>query len=495
MDIPEDQSLRALACSALASDLTSLFETKGNHGLLEEIVDLNRACLLLQPVGNPGHAPATRSLAISLYMFYAHNSDSGLIIEAICLQREVLNLLGDQPDEYIALAGFLSVLYERTKDLSGLDESICVGCRALDMLPPGNLDRLVPCTNLAVSLKHHAAATGDDAVLTLNKAIKLEREALALQPAGRPGRDRACENLAISLHRLHALTRDDTALDNSMTLLSEAVRLRPVGHPFRASKCEQLAASQMTHALDRNDKVLFGESVRLPKEAISLQPAASDALLCSYKTLAALLFSWYNTTQDASVLDEALSLARQSSTLASAGNSEHTESWRVLVAVLKSIGSRTMDHSMLEDSTRLFKDVLSLKPPGHPEHADACKGYISALLVLHNKPKNLPGPNKFVELQRIAAESYSVDHPERAVSYTLYTLLFGCHPGHARPCLSDGPMVPCNQHVPSHRWEQVQATLLPAECSLRGWRGPLSDRNEPPGTRREWLIELYNWGR
>jgi hypothetical protein len=92
------------------------------------------------------------------------------------------------------LAISLFTRFTRTGDEALLVEAIELEREAVQLLSKGHPNRFTSCVNLAASLASCFNVTGDEALL--NEAIELQREALQPQPDGHPHRWRALLGLA-----------------------------------------------------------------------------------------------------------------------------------------------------------------------------------------------------------------------------------------------------------------------------------------------------------
>jgi tetratricopeptide (TPR) repeat protein len=260
----------------LAVSLKMRFEATGSSGLLDDAIKLERAALRLSFKSRPHRARLCIRLAVSLSALFRLTGNRAIEDEAIELSREVLIEMcpvGHYARASVCgnLAELLRQRFVRTGESVFLDEATEWAREALDLRPEGHQDRAISCTHLAILLKHRFGQTGDRPLLY--GAIRLERQVLSLSPPGHHSRAMACTNLAISLKQRFMETRETALLDEAIKLEQEALTLRPVGHPDRARSCGNLAVSMKQRFHQTKEYVLLYKTIDLEREALVLYPA------------------------------------------------------------------------------------------------------------------------------------------------------------------------------------------------------------------------------
>jgi hypothetical protein len=127
--------------------------------------------------------------------------------------RNVINQLAVDHSEWLYRSRDLtSLLSKRSEETSrdsllaecaGIQRQICAVCT------PGNPDRALSISHLALSLRTLFRQRGEESLLA--EAIDLDREALSLRPIGHPDHSASCNNLAMTLYIFLADRREISA--------------------------------------------------------------------------------------------------------------------------------------------------------------------------------------------------------------------------------------------------------------------------------------------
>jgi tetratricopeptide (TPR) repeat protein len=409
---------RAEFCGNLAIILSTRYSQSGDVSLLDDAITMEWEVLDLSPIGHPNRALACGNLAVSLHMRYDQTGDIALLHKMIILAREALDLcpVGD-PDRAMScnnLAGLLTAQYEKTGGAALLHEAIELEREALCLRPVGDPDRSRSCGNLATSLIALSKQTGE--VALIDEAIRLHREALDLQPAGHSNYATCCSDLARSLNQRYQQTMDATLLEEAIVLGREALDLRSEGHPKRAESCINLAASLIMRYAQTNNVTLLDEAIALEREVCSLHPPGHSDRATSYDHLAKSLIARYSQTVNVALLDEAIELQSEALDLRLVGDPDRAASCSNLAISLSTRYKLKGDISLLEKAIDLEHTAVSLRPAGHPHRSYSC-GNLAAFLVLRYEiTEDVALLDQAIQLEREAVELRSADHPDRLAS-------------------------------------------------------------------------------
>lgn len=138
-------------------------------------------------------------------------------------------------------ANGLWIGYQRTGDLTALDQAIARFGRAVEAVAAGSLDRARGLNSLAVALAERYAAFG--APSDLSRAAEFEREALAHTPAESPEWLVYAANFGTAARLLHEQTGDRALLDEAIGTLDEALRRVPPPSPRRSALLDSLGGA------------------------------------------------------------------------------------------------------------------------------------------------------------------------------------------------------------------------------------------------------------
>jgi hypothetical protein len=115
----------------------------GSTDLLDEIIELHREALALQPTGHPYRAHSCNNLASALYTRHQETGDTALFDETITLRREALALLPlGHPLRgqcCFNLAQILLIGYEKMKDATFMDEALSLARESVSCSSPSAL--------------------------------------------------------------------------------------------------------------------------------------------------------------------------------------------------------------------------------------------------------------------------------------------------------------------------------------------------------------------
>lgn len=179
---------RGIGCSQLSTSLKMLFDWSGDDDLIREAITLGKEAVGLHDADDPHRHLACTNLAASLWTLVnrGNDSDPWIIMEAIQLQREAIELIiGD--DETLTLyrsnlASMLSLAFEKLdQDPVLLDEAIQLDTALLASYDKSNLNRGISCVNLAFTYRLLYDHTLNKS--HLEQALSLNKEAL-LYPDG-----------------------------------------------------------------------------------------------------------------------------------------------------------------------------------------------------------------------------------------------------------------------------------------------------------------------
>jgi tetratricopeptide (TPR) repeat protein len=356
--------------------------------------------------GNTARIQWCLSRTRTLLQQLARERDESLTNEAIDLSREALTLsstesISFQVDAKLLLAFSLFIQFERSGEISLLDEGINIQREALDICPPDHPSRIELCENLGVHLTTRYKYTGDDGDAVA--AIETQRETLGMRVKGHPDYAMTCTNLAYALKQRYQNTKDDSLMAESIDLERAALESWPVEHPRRATFYEKFAKSLWARYHTTGDVNLIDEAIYLQRASVSLVQRAEDPyLVTSRGILATFLGTKYTNSGEDNVLAEAIGLVHEVLRSQSPDDSEYTISCGNLANLLGMRYKHTGDVKYLEEAVDLLNKALDSCPLNDSRRLIACGNLAHALKLRYDHTGDDGFVAKAVELHREA---------------------------------------------------------------------------------------------
>jgi tetratricopeptide (TPR) repeat protein len=383
----------------------------------EELDEARQAVTQLS-ADHPEWLHRSRALTSVLSKRYQETTQDALLAECIGIQRQICTLHNPGDKERAVSVSDLAISlwtrFKQTGEESQLSEAIDLNREALSLRPSGHSDRPKSCSNLANSLYSCFQQTGEESQIT--EAIDLNREALSLRPSGHPEHSVSCNNLAVSLSWLFLKTGEESLIIEAISLHREALFLRPSGHPERSVSCSNLANSLYIRYKQTGEESLVAEALSLHREALSFRPRGHPERAVSCTNLTASLMARFWEAGEELILAEAIDISREALSLQPRGHPHRSLSCNNLAVSLQARFWKTGEMSLLAEVIKLNREALSLRPGDHPERSMTCSNLAVSLYTCFERTGEEPLLAEAIELNRESLSLRPNGHPERSQS-------------------------------------------------------------------------------
>lgn len=249
------------------------------HGdRLDDALTLSREGIAA--TGGRGSARSRSVLARILLARFEHSERLEELDECIALLRDIdMDSLPPAERRRTAngLGNALLLRYGASPDLDTLHESVRIGRRQLEDLPPGDPNRPVLLHNLSVRLMRRYHRNRDLADADAAAAFALA--ALDATPHGDPRRASRTATLTALLTVRFQHTGDQAALEEAVGLIQHAVDISTPDAPDHARRLVLLAASLMLLAERTGNQAMCAAAVRVGAAALEATPADHPMLV------------------------------------------------------------------------------------------------------------------------------------------------------------------------------------------------------------------------
>jgi CHAT domain-containing protein/tetratricopeptide (TPR) repeat protein len=310
-------------------------------------------------------------------------------------------------------AQYLLAKFKQGRGTSYVDEAIDLDREALELYPPGHLERADSLTWLAIHLcerYRQLGATGD-----LEEAIVLDREALGLRPQGHPSRSMSLNNLAADLSTRYKQLGAMVDLDEAIVLSREALGLCPQGHPDRSMSLNNLAVHLSTRYTQLGAMVDLDEAIILDRKALSLCPQGPDRTM-SLNNLAIPLSTRFKLLWALVNLGEAIDLVREALALCPQGHPDRSMPLNNLAIPLSTRSKLRWALVELGEAIDLVREALSLRPQGYPLRSIHLNNLAADLSTRYKQLGAMVDLDEAIVLGREALGLRPQGHPDRSES-------------------------------------------------------------------------------
>ena len=317
-------------------------------------------------------------------------------------------------EQLLARAESLVAKFEQGGETSHIDEAIVLDREVLELCPPGDPQRYVSLTWLAIHLSYRYDQHG--ATRDLEEAIVLDREALDLCPQGHPGRSMSLNNLAVHVSSRYNQLGAMQDLDEAIVLNRETLDLFPQGHPDRSTSLNNLAVNLASRHDRLGAREDLNEAIVLDREALHLCPEGHPDRSMSLSNLAVHLASRYKQLGATQDLDEAIALVREALDLCPQG---HLDRSMVLNNLAYHLFFRYEQLGTMEDINEaivLVREALHLRPHGHPDRSIPLNSLADCLFSRYKQLGAMQDLDEAIVLVREALDLQPQGHPDRSMS-------------------------------------------------------------------------------
>lgn len=327
-------------------------------------------------------------LAIQAYEEYVNSGSKAALDNAVKFGKKSIRVAhdGDNPPHHRLnnLSAMLLCRYERTGDVTDLEDAINIAGQAIDSRPHAtsslsNLSRMFECRYWRF---------GDKA--DLEEAVRLARQAVNLTPPEHPSKATYLSNLGNKLHNHYKMTNEIVDLEEAITVTTEAINSTPNGGGIWATWLYNLSM-QLTSRYDRTTDVAdLEEAVLAARQSVNSAPHNFYMRATMLDSLGAVLCMRHERTGDMTDIDQAIIVTRQA---VNSTPPDHADRW----LYLKNLGDRlrhryvwTGELADIEVAITVTRQAVSLWPSNHANNSTplinlgillACRYERSGLLV------------------------------------------------------------------------------------------------------------------
>ncbi|KAI0313674.1 hypothetical protein OF83DRAFT_1065065, partial [Amylostereum chailletii] len=232
--------------------------------------------------------------------------------EAVSTTSEALHLCpkGHERRRF-ALEGFaipLTIRFDVTKDPSDVERAVQCYRELFDLQPPGHPTRLAFLAPLTRALKLRAERTST--VGHWREYLVYQRQHLALLPSGDPKRASHELGLSRSLKTLHDYTARIELIDEVIGYHREDLRRHSATNGNRFTAVFELAAALQARYASHGDPKDLSEAVFHNREALGLAESTPDRIRC-LNNLGVVLNMRFRITAESGDVEEALKCYRK----------------------------------------------------------------------------------------------------------------------------------------------------------------------------------------
>jgi tetratricopeptide (TPR) repeat protein len=243
-----------------------------------------------------------------------------------------------------------------------LDRAIRVAQEAVELTPPGHIDRPSHLNNLGMHLsKRYSQA---DQPADLDEAIKVTQEAVELTPLGSNNRPRRLNNLGSQLSNRYLLVGRPADINEAIKVTQQAVELTPPGSNDRPRLLNNLGSHLFEKHKRTSQRIHLDEAIKVTQEAVELTPATSQDRLRRLNNLGMKISERYSQAAQAADLDEAIKVAQEVVKLTPATSNDRLHRLDSLGSYLFERYLRAGQQPDLDRAIEVTQEAVELTPPG-----------------------------------------------------------------------------------------------------------------------------------
>jgi tetratricopeptide (TPR) repeat protein len=246
-----------------------------------------------------------------------------------------------------------------------LDRAIRVAQEAVELTPPGHIDRPSHLNNLGMHLsKRYSQA---DQPADLDEAIKVTQEAVELTPLGSNNRPRRLNNLGSQLSNRYLLVGRPADINEAIKVTQQAVELTPPGSNDRPRLLNNLGSHLFEKHKRTSQRIHLDEAIKVTQEAVELTPATSQDRLRRLNNLGMKISERYSQAAQAADLDEAIKVAQEVVKLTPATSNDRLHRLDSLGSYLFERYLRAGQQPDLDRAIEVIQEAIKLTLPGSDE--------------------------------------------------------------------------------------------------------------------------------
>ncbi|KAF6752445.1 CHAT domain-containing protein [Ephemerocybe angulata] len=376
-NIPE----RAIAFDDLGKSLQYRFEGTGERQDLDEAIQAHSQAVDLSS-GDTGVDLLIFEMnsSIALQRLFKVTGELNVVDKAVVMGRKAVaaaDTIGEEArisQSLGALANALQARYERSGELSDINEAIEVHKRCIKQTPPTNRNLPSCLSNLSGALQTRAERTGrlediDEALECIEQAIDLTPE---LNYANRStyylARGTALQARFRNLGELEDIVSSVADLQSSVELLLKASANTPSNkHPTGLSvRLNNLGISLRLHFQHTGNLPDIQESISAHQKSVELTPEEHAEYSGRVSNLGSAFVCRYERTHDLYDIQEAVTWHERAVEKTIPGHPQLPHRLQNLATSLRLLGERLGDISDLDRAVQKGKQAIELTPIDHP---------------------------------------------------------------------------------------------------------------------------------
>ncbi|WP_328842656.1 CHAT domain-containing tetratricopeptide repeat protein [Streptomyces sp. NBC_00258] len=367
------------------------------------------------PADHPNRAEYLNYLGNALQARFERTGDLSDLDQAIATRQEAVQTTpADHPNEDLYLHNLglaLGARFRRTEDLLDLNQAIDHLQAAIRATPADHPKRAGRLFHLGNDLRNRFERTGTQS--DLDQAIDRLRAAVGTTPADHPGRAAFLNNLGGTLRVRFDRTGGLSDLDQAIDCLQSAVQATPTGHPNRVMYLHSLGRALATRFQRTENLADLDQAITIRQQAVNVTPADHPNRAAYLNYLGTTLGDRFERTGVLSDLDQSIDCLQSAVQAAPAGAPNRAMYLSNLGFALRVRFEQVGDLADLEQAVATGQGAVNASPaddPGRVGHLFNLGGTLQVRFGRTGDPADL---DQAVTIGQEAVHATPADHPDR----------------------------------------------------------------------------------
>ncbi|MGV0041677.1 CHAT domain-containing protein [Mycobacterium colombiense] len=342
-------------------------------------------------------------------------------------RRIVSNTTSDCPsywNRWFFLGVALRVRFERTGDVSDINEAIEIGRAVMAAVPTHHPSRPTVTRYLATALRLRSEHVGD--IADLNEAIENCRAAVEATTAGGSDWANSLSDLALGLRMRFDRTDDLVDLNEAISNGRAVLQALTVDHPNWAVVRTNLGTALQSRFGRTGEVADLREAIEHDRAALEATPNDAPERAGRLSNLGIALRARFERTGDPTDIDDAVTTGRASVAATQPGDPYLAGRLSNLGVALRLRFERTGDTTDLNEGIENSRAAATAAPSDHPGRARWLSHLANALEARFERTGDPADLNEAIANNRAAVDATAPGNPERAgwlsnLGATLYT--------------------------------------------------------------------------
>ncbi|MEU4541499.1 CHAT domain-containing protein [Streptosporangium sp. NPDC023825] len=308
--------------------------------------------------------------------------------------------------------------YEKTGDLTALNESITSSRHFLAVTPLGHPDRAAAQCNLGLVLRALFERTGETAAI--EEAVELFRDAAAITtdtpvlPDG-PERSAMSFHLGAALLLLFKQTGELSAITEAVAAARFSVTAASSDRPDRGARFNGLAMVLLELFRISGDLALINEAATAGRAAVAATPPDDLNYGTHLNTLGVILQKLFRASGDLSSINEAATVGRAAVAATSPEDAVYGGMLSNLGITLRLLSGQSDDFEALIEAIEVGRAAVMATPSDDPDHADYLSNLGNSLQTMFARTGEFGYLTEAIEVGRAAVTAFNAfpNHPGR----------------------------------------------------------------------------------